>query len=137
MQKGEIFVALQGERVDGHDFISEALKREASGFILAEQHRERLEKEYAREFQNKKILFVQDPYLALLSLASAWRSQFTYPVVAITGSVGKTSTKEFVANIFRANNGEYFTSHGNQNTRLGLALNMLKMRFFIKQLCLK
>ena len=132
LQKGEVFVALQGEHADGHEFIKEALKKGASGFVLSAKNREKLEIQYGTELQKKKLLFVEDPYKALLSLASKWRAQFSYPVIAITGSVGKTTTKEFVANILRTTSGEYFTSHGNQNTRLGLALNMLKMRFFHK-----
>jgi UDP-N-acetylmuramoyl-tripeptide--D-alanyl-D-alanine ligase len=132
LQKGEVFVALQGEHVDGHNFIKEALEKNASGFILANQHRARLEAEYGTQLAKKNLLYVEDPCAALLSLASKWREQFSYPVIAITGTVGKTTTKELVANILRGVEGDYFTSYGNQNTRIGLALNMLKMRFFHK-----
>src|SRR3989339_757003 len=63
-----------------------------------------------------------------VNLAKEWRSKFTYPVVGITGSVGKTSTKEMVANILRVSGEPFYVSHGNQNTIIGVALNILKMK---------
>ncbi len=74
------------------------------------------------------ILAVPNPLQALIQLATVWRAQFTYPVVGITGSVGKTSTKEMIANILTLNDMPIIASHGNQNTNIGLSLNMLRMR---------
>jgi UDP-N-acetylmuramoyl-tripeptide--D-alanyl-D-alanine ligase len=65
---------------------------------------------------------------SFIQLAIAWRSQFSYPVVAITGSVGKTSTKEFLSRIMLYHEKNYFVSHENQNTKIGVALNMLHMK---------
>lgn len=65
---------------------------------------------------------------ALIALACTWRNQFTYPVVGITGSVGKTTTKEMLSNILTLAHMPHIKSAGNQNTRIGLALTMLKMR---------
>ena len=65
-------------------------------------------------------MLVNDTFDALLQLASAWRQQFDYPVVAITGSVGKTSTKELLAHILTLAGKNYLASHGNQNTKIGL-----------------
>jgi len=119
---------LPGERVDGHDFISQALHAGASGFMLSLSKKAELLQTYKKEFENKTILFVPDTYQALIDMASAWRSQFTYPVVAITGSVGKTTTKEMVRNILKLTDRKYIVSSGNQNTLIGVSMNILKMR---------
>lgn len=132
LQKGEVFVALQGDHTNGHEFVKEAIKKGASGFILDKKHQEKLEAQYGKQLQTKNLLYVDDPYTALITMAKKWRAQFTYPILGVTGSVGKTTTKEFIANILRTAGGEYFTSYGNQNNKLGLALNILKLRFFHK-----
>ena len=59
-----------------------------------------------------------------------WRLQFSYPVVAITGSVGKTSTKEMLSSILQLHGKPYIASYGNENTKIGVALNVLRMRPF-------
>ena len=128
VQKGDVFVALQGERVNGHDFIQEALDRGASGFILSKNRQEELLQKFGLELQDKHLLFVDDTLQALVELARHWRSQFDYPVVGITGSVGKTTTKEMVRNILKLANTRHLASFGNQNSVIGVALNILKMR---------
>lgn len=126
LQKGDIFVAIKGIMVDGHDFLAQAFAQGAAGAIIAESKKDILKK--IKELENKLILIVKDPLEAFIKLASAWRSQFSYPVIAITGSVGKTSTKEMLAQIMAQAGKKYLVSYGNQNTRIGLALNMLRMR---------
>lgn len=128
IQPGEVFVALLGEHVDGHAFIGQALQRGASGFIVALDKKEEVLKTYGHQLHDKAVLFVPDTQQAFLELAAAWRLQFTYPVVAITGTVGKTSTKEMVRNILRQARIQSLVSTGNQNTVLGVALNIFKMR---------
>lgn len=128
LQPGELFVALKGERVDGHNFISEALKEGAAGIILGHEQRELLAQCEKKLLKNKLIVTVPDPLDALYALAKAWRAQFDYPVVAITGSVGKTTTKEMIAAIMHVQGKNCLISHGNQNTKLGIALTMLQMR---------
>lgn len=126
IQEGDIFVAFKGIVVDGHDFVAQAFEKGAAGAIVAESKKDILKK--IKGLDSKFILLVQDPLEAFIKLASAWRSQFSYPVIAITGSVGKTSTKEMLAQIMDYAGKTYLVSHGNQNTRIGLALNMLRMR---------
>lgn len=126
IQEGDIFVALQGVAFDGHDFVAQVFEKGAAGAIIAESKKDILKK--INGLDNKLILVVKDPLEALIKLASAWRLQFNYPVIAITGSVGKTSTKEMLAQIMAHAGKKYLVSHGNQNTRIGLALNMLRMR---------
>lgn len=128
LQSGDIFVALQGQQCDGHQFIGDALAKKAAGFILLEEKRTDIEKIYGPALQTVKVMYVQDTLATLINLAKEWRSKFTYPVVGITGSVGKTSTKEMVANILRTSGEPFYVSYGNQNTIIGVALNILKMR---------
>lgn len=126
LQAGDIFVALQGVEVDGHIFLSQAFEKGAAGCIIAHDKKDLLSG--IKGLDKKMILIVQNPLEALIELAIAWRSQFEYPVVAITGSVGKTSTKECLSRIMAHNNNKYFSSHGNQTTKIGVALNMLRMK---------
>ncbi|MBP6869919.1 UDP-N-acetylmuramoyl-tripeptide--D-alanyl-D-alanine ligase [Candidatus Babeliales bacterium] len=128
LQPGDVFVALQGLQCDGHQFIGDALAKKASGLLVAQHKRAEIEALYGSALQSVKILYVEDTLAALVNLAKEWRSKFTYPVVGITGSVGKTSTKEMVANILRTSGEAFYVSYGNQNTIIGVALNILKMR---------
>ena len=128
LQAGDVFVALQGKQCDGHQFVKDALAKKASGLILLQSRRAEMEALYGPALQSVKILYVEDTLAALVHLAKEWRSKFTYPVVGITGSVGKTSTKEMVANILRTSGEPFYVSHGNQNTIIGVALNILKMK---------
>lgn len=128
LQPGDVFVALQGQHCDGHQFIGEALTKKASGLLVAQDKRAEIEALHGSALQSVKILYVEDTLAALVNLAKEWRSKFTYPVVGITGSVGKTSTKEMVANILRTSGESFFVSYGNQNSIIGVAINILKMR---------
>jgi UDP-N-acetylmuramoyl-tripeptide--D-alanyl-D-alanine ligase len=125
-QPGDIFVALRGGLGDGHDFIDNAIMRGVKGIMVSDA---RLEKVLAkvRDQQQLCIIAVPDTYSALIELATAWRQQFMYPVVGITGSVGKTSTKELLAHMIRAAGKKVIASPGNYNTALGIALAVLQM----------
>jgi UDP-N-acetylmuramoyl-tripeptide--D-alanyl-D-alanine ligase len=126
LQAGEIFIALKGADYDGHDFVAQVFEKGAAGVIIAESKKNILNG--IKGLDTVLVLLVKDPLEALVQLAAAWRLQFNYPVVAITGSVGKTSTKEFLSQIMMHAGKQYLVSHGNQNTKIGLALNMLRMR---------
>ena len=128
LQKGDVFVALKGARVDGHDYLKEALQKDASGFILSNDKKESILHTYGKELSNKYVLFVDDTLKALVDLARSWRNQFTYPVIGITGSVGKTTTKEMVRNILKLTDLPHIVSFGNQNSLIGVSLNLLRMR---------
>lgn len=126
IKPGDIFVALTGVACDGHDFVADAFAKGAVGVIIAESKKDILQK--IKNLNTKLVLIVPDPLTAFISLAAQWRLQFNYPVIAITGSVGKTSTKEILAQIMAHAGKKYLASNGNQNTKIGLALNMLRMR---------
>lgn len=128
LQEGDIFIALEGALADGHCFIEDALKKGAAGIMLALSKQMLLKKIDTALLNNKLIIAVPDTLQALIRLAMAWRDQYTYPVIGITGSVGKTSTKEILVNICKAAGIEYLASRGNQNTKIGISLNILRMR---------
>lgn len=128
LKSGDIFVAVAGSKNDGHAYVQEALAKGAAGLIVAGSRQDAIEKIDAKKRASLLILAVSDPLQALIQLAIAWRALFTNPVVAITGSVGKTSTKEMLANILTHNGNTFLVSEGNQNTKIGVALNILKLR---------
>jgi UDP-N-acetylmuramoyl-tripeptide--D-alanyl-D-alanine ligase len=115
---GDLFFALPGARVDGHAFLEEALARGACGAVLADLAR--------RPDASSPMLVVDDVRRALHDVARAWRTQFSIPIVAITGSNGKTTTKALVAHLV----GGTFAVHvaqENYNTDIGLPLALLAM----------
>ena len=128
LNKGEIFAALKGSFVDGHDYIHEAVARGASGLIIDATKENSLQKIDPAVRKTMLIIMVSNPHDALIKLARAWRAQFELPVIGITGSIGKTSTKEMLAHIVDAHGMNFLASEGNQNTALGISLNILKLR---------
>lgn len=128
LQKGEIFIALRGIQCDGHTFVHRALQMGAAGCIIAHDQQHILESIDTALLENKLIIAVKDTLKALVALAKAWRAQFSCPVIGITGTIGKTSTKECLANILDIHGSNYLASFGNQNTLVGVSLNLLRMR---------
>ena len=126
--KGDIFIALEGTSFDGHNFIAEVIEKGAAGLIIAENKKNCLEKISKTILEAMLVVVVTNTRTALIQCATAWRAQFSYPVVCITGSVGKTSTKEMLCNILDVQGTVYTASLGNQNTAIGLSLNILAMR---------
>lgn len=127
-QPGSTFVALPGVSVDGHDFLRDALERGASVLIINKEKRAALNSVPAALLAKASIILVPDSQDALIKLASAWRATFTQPVVGVTGSIGKTSTKEMIATMVRAAGKKCLVSEGNYNTLLGIALTFLQVR---------
>jgi UDP-N-acetylmuramoyl-tripeptide--D-alanyl-D-alanine ligase len=128
VQQNDVFIALKGEHVDGHLFISDALKRGASAIIIQKEKEGYVQEIDASLLHNTLVILVDDPLQALVCLAKAWRSRFSYPVVAITGSLGKTTTKDMVVNMCKTAQLPLLFSEKNQNTFLSLCVNILKMR---------
>lgn len=128
VQSSDMFVALPGLNVDGHEFVESALAAGACGCLIASDKQDELVSVIAKYKHAKTFIIVSSPLSALLELAKQWRRQFNYPVIGITGSVGKTSTKALLANVLQLHNMQYIVAQGNQNTRIGIALNMLRMK---------
>ncbi len=128
LTKGELFVAIPGAQTDGHAFLAEAAEKGAIGFMINADQENALKKIDAARLKQLFIVIVPDTKGALIKLATAWRSFFTNPVIAITGSIGKTTTKEMLANIIRLHGMKCTVSQGNQNTTLGVAMNILRLK---------
>lgn len=128
VRMGDIFVAIPGSRNDGHDFVADAVRAGAAGLMIRDDRKSCLASIDAKKLGKVAVVVVHDTVEALCAVATAWRARFSYPIVGITGSMGKTSTKETVAAILKTAGTPYLASHGNQNTRIGAALNILKMR---------
>lgn len=127
----DIFVALPGEKYDGHDFVADALQRGAAGALIAHGKRADCLRRIDNALAAKKVfIIVPNPLEALVTFASLWREQFAYPVVGVTGSIGKTSAKETISAVLNSANKSHLVSHGNQNTCIGIALNLLRMRSY-------
>lgn len=96
IQKGDTYIAIKGEKFDGNLFWKQALEKGADCVIVSDIQYEQRDLE---KFKNKTILKVQDTLEALYEIAKLKRSFYQMPVIAITGSVGKTSTKDIVASV--------------------------------------
>jgi UDP-N-acetylmuramoyl-tripeptide--D-alanyl-D-alanine ligase len=119
MQPGELFFAVKGERMDGHDFVSQALEKGAAAAVIRKD-------QLVRYTSKTGLMTVDETLLALQTLASAVRRLWGKPLIGVTGSTGKTTTKEAIAHVlstrFRA-----LKSEGNFNNHFGLPLMLLKI----------
>jgi UDP-N-acetylmuramoyl-tripeptide--D-alanyl-D-alanine ligase len=116
---GQLFFAVKGERLDGHDFVEQALDRGACAGVVRED-------QLGRYPVKARLLVVEDTLAALQTLATAVRKLWGKPLVAVTGSAGKTTTKEAIAHVL----GQRFRvlkSEGNFNNHFGLPLMLLKL----------
>lgn len=121
VKQGDCFVFLSGDLID----LEDAVARGAKSFIVAQLYMEQIKKIVTKE---SVLIIVPDVRLALLALAGHWRSQFTYPVIGIAGSVGKSSTKKIVANILDKAGTPYLCSADNNVDIVDTALTVLSMR---------
>ncbi|MFZ0948686.1 MAG: UDP-N-acetylmuramoyl-tripeptide--D-alanyl-D-alanine ligase [Candidatus Sulfotelmatobacter sp.] len=116
---GQLFFAVKGERLDGHDFVEQALEKGAAGAVV---RKDRL----GRYPQQARLLAVEDTLVALQTLATAARKLWGKPLIAVTGSAGKTTTKEAIAHVLGARF-RVLKSEGNFNNHFGLPLMLLKL----------
>jgi UDP-N-acetylmuramoyl-tripeptide--D-alanyl-D-alanine ligase len=119
---GDLFVGLPGERVDGGHFAGQALDAGAWGVLAAPEHAAAAAADAAAD--RGVALAAADPLAALQALARAWRRELGAQTIAITGSTGKTSTKDILAALL-APHRRTFVSRGNFNTEIGLPLELL------------
>ncbi len=115
---GDLYIALLGERTNGHHYLQNVDKMNASAALISEQN------------SNQKLslhqIIVEDTRKTLGLIANKWRNIFNIPVIAITGSNGKTSTKELLYHVLKAKYNVHATE-GNYNTSIGLPLSLLEI----------
>jgi UDP-N-acetylmuramoyl-tripeptide--D-alanyl-D-alanine ligase len=122
LQRGDLFVALKGERFDGHDFVDAAIAAGSAGALVAASSRGRFAGTAA-------CIAARDPRFALGQLARTWRARFTLPLIAVVGSNGKTTVTQMLASILREHAGAAgFHTIGNYNNDIGLPLTLLRLR---------
>ncbi len=114
---GSLFIPLVGERFDGHDFIKKAIDSGAVATITAKD---------TDSFEDKVVIRVDDTMAALRKIAEYYRGLFNIPVVGLTGSVGKTTTKEMVAQVLSQKMNTLKTE-GNFNNEIGLPLTVFRL----------
>jgi UDP-N-acetylmuramoyl-tripeptide--D-alanyl-D-alanine ligase len=117
--RGELFFAVKGERLDGHDFVEQALTRDALAAVV---RRDQL----ARYPTATRLLAVDDTLVALQKLATSVRRLWGKPLIGVTGSAGKTTTKDAIAHIL-STRCQVLKSEGNFNNHFGLPLMLLKL----------
>ena len=119
IQPGDLFFAIRGDRFNGHDFVHAALKAGAIGAVAAA--------EYAPHFAGEsRVLFVNDTLVALQRLGAAVRRLWGKRLIGVTGSAGKTTTKDVIAHVL-STRFRVFKSLGNLNNHFGLPLQLLKL----------
>jgi UDP-N-acetylmuramoyl-tripeptide--D-alanyl-D-alanine ligase len=130
LNPGDLFIAIAGERFDGHDYLQAALEKGAVGAVV---QAEKVQAEKVAQAAGKKVagdpprlLQVEDTVKALQSLGAAARRLWGKPLLAVTGSAGKTTTKEILAHIL-ATRFRVMKSTGNLNNHIGLPLQLLKL----------
>src|ERR1017187_5702845 len=120
VQPGDLFFAVRGERLDGHDYVEAALERGAVAAVVAKDHRQIFA-------QRNKLIVVDDTLAALQRLAAMVRCVWGHAVVGVTGSAGKTTTKECIAHVLSAKY-KVLKSEGNLNNHFGMPLQLLKLQ---------
>mgnify|MGYP001308321686 CR=1 FL=1 len=129
VRRGDLFVALRGDRYDGHEFVPGALAQGAVGAIVHDEYRLPPNSAAVRRIDNRStpVLFgVRDPLFAYQQLATHHRSRFHIPVVAVTGSNGKTTTKDMVAAVL-AQRWPVLKTEGNFNNRIGVPATLFRI----------
>ena len=124
IQKGDIYIGIKGEKFDGSNFWNQALDAGATAVIVSNIQ---ISKEEKEKYKDKTIIQVEDTFEALYEIAKYKRSLYNIPVIAVTGSVGKTSTKDIIASVVSQ---KYKTlkTEGNNNNNIGLPLTILKLK---------
>jgi len=127
IQPGDLFVALRGEHFDGYEFVATAMQ---SGAIASLVNADSYESHPSVLSPQSSILIVEDTRLALGQLAAYWRRQFDIPLVAVTGSNGKTTVKEMLAGILceaAGSDSAVLATQGNLNNDIGMPLTLLQL----------
>ncbi len=119
IQPGELFFAVKGDRLDGHDYVEAALQAGAASAVV--------QSDRAQRFADaSRLLIVEDTLIALQRLGAAVRRMWAKPLIGVTGSAGKTTTKDIIAHVLSTRH-QVLKSQGNLNNQFGMPLQLLKL----------
>lgn len=124
LNKGDMYLGIKGEKINGNDYIEQAFINGAIGCITDENVSQKIINKYKKE---KVIIKVENTIKAIQGLAKYKRSLYNIPVIAVTGSVGKTSTKDIIANVL-GQKYKVLKTEGNMNNHIGLPMTLLKLK---------
>lgn len=124
INKDDIYLGIKGEKFNGSDFYKEALRKGAKGCILQDIE---IDKSDINTYQDKFIIIVNNVVEALQKIATYKRNLYNIPVIGVTGSVGKTSTKDIIASVL-SQKYNVLKTEGNYNNEIGLPLTILKLK---------
>ena len=119
VNKGDLFVALAGEQTDGHNYLAQALEQGAAGVVISRE-------DAIAEYGLQNYILAEDGAVFLQTLAHWLRQNTIIPVIAVTGSTGKTSTKDFLAAVL-SSLGDVVVTKGNHNNELGMPLTICRL----------
>jgi UDP-N-acetylmuramoyl-tripeptide--D-alanyl-D-alanine ligase len=122
IQKNELFIPLIGKRRDGHDFIEDAVRSGAAAIIVSQWRDEQF-----AQYKNLCVIKVRDTLQALHDLARYYISKFNIPIIAVTGSTGKTTTKEMIYSVL-SKKYKVLKNEGNFNNHIGLPLTVFQLK---------
>lgn len=128
LTKGSIFFAIRGEKIDGHIFLKDAVKKGASAVVVDDKFFKTIKNETKsfRSVLKAPIIIVRDTVKAFGELANIYRNKFNIPVIAVAGSNGKTTTKDMIAGVL---SGKYkvLSTEGNLNNQIGVPLTLFRL----------
>ena len=119
IQSGDLYIAIKGEKVDGHSFLNQVFENGALAALVSDIN----DQVHGNQIQ------VRDTIESIGKIATEWRRQFNIPIIGITGSNGKTSTKELLRHIL-SSKFDIHATEGNYNTSIGLPLTLLQLNAF-------
>jgi len=123
VKEGELFIAIRGDRYDGHDFVPAAIQKGAWGALVEQSS---FESKHSSMGGLQNVIPVENTLFSLQEMSLIHRKKFAIPVIGITGSNGKTTTKEMLASIM-LQKGPVLKNEGNLNNHIGVPLTLLKM----------
>lgn len=123
IKPGECFVAIKGDNFDGHEFIYQAIKKKAA-CIIKQRTKDKVQR---IKYKGLVVIEARDTIKALGDIARFWRNKFDIPVIAVTGSNGKTTTKEMIAQVLSAKY-RVLKNEGTKNNHIGLPMALLGLK---------
>jgi len=126
-RKNDLFIAIRGERFDGHDFVLQAVERGIKCAVVKKKWYKNLSEKSRRSLKKTCVVLVSDTITALGEIASLYRRKFAIPVIGIGGSNGKTTTKDLIAAVL-AGSYSVLKTEGNYNNHIGVPLTLFRLR---------